>query len=281
MSDINISALSTSTVSAIGLGNLILVTPEDKGISPELVNTQTQKRFLFDFYGEQSIDLDCEITDHYVEDNTALQDHIAIKPEMIVGEGYIGELKDFIPDLPSALKSIPQKLVALSAYAPALTTTALIAYNTAFQVYQIGKAGTADLVSRWNSLNGQTETQIGSASFDKVQNEQQKAFQMFYGYRQERILFTVQTPWAIFQHCALKRLHAVQDATTRMISSFEVTFKPIKFAKTQITDQNGNLIIGGEIINAQVAAGSPTNLGTSPGNPVTDTISTLFTAVTP
>jgi hypothetical protein len=66
------------------------------------------------------------------------------------------------------------------------------------------------------------------------QTKQQTYFQQFYGYWANRTLFTIQTPWAIFQDMAIQTLRAVQDADTRVITDFEVTFKLMRFASTQV-----------------------------------------------
>ncbi len=36
--------------------------------------------FVFDYAGEVSSELHADITDHYTEDNTVVQDHIALNP---------------------------------------------------------------------------------------------------------------------------------------------------------------------------------------------------------
>ena len=48
--------------------------------------------FLFDAEGESTARLNAEITDHYTEDNRAVQDHIAIHPTRITLKGYVGEI---------------------------------------------------------------------------------------------------------------------------------------------------------------------------------------------
>jgi hypothetical protein len=64
------------------------------------------------------------------------------------------------------------------------------------------------------------------------QNKQQAVYLRFMGYWRERRLFKVQTPWAIFPFCAIQSVKAVQSEETRTVSTFEVTFKVIRFAKT-------------------------------------------------
>lgn len=49
-----------------------------------------------------------------------------------------------------------------------------------------------------------------------------------------RTLFTIQTPWAIFEDMAILNLRAIQDESTRMITDFEVSFKQINIASTAL-----------------------------------------------
>lgn len=272
---INLSALSQATTTAQALANLILVSPQDIGIQPQALATETTfpKKFVFHFYGEQSILLESDITDHYVEDNTAVQDQIALRPELYMAHGFIGELNDVVPDILQPLKTAADKLTVVSAYTPGLSITALLAYNTANQLYQVAQLAAQSGVGAWNALAGGKQT-VGSIQDgiltpgEGSQTKQQVAFQTFYGYFRQRRLFTVQTPWAIFKNMALKSVRPVQAEDTRVISDFELTFKPIKFASTStIIDVNP----GQGRFNNQFAAGqSPVDGGsyTPPAAPL-------------
>ena len=86
-------------------------------------------------------------------------------------------------------------------------------------------------------------TEIGSSgisSTGSAQNKQQLVFQRFYGYWRSRTLFKVQTPWAVFDNCAIKSLRAIQDAETNTITDFEVSFKVIRVATNKILAASGN-----------------------------------------
>ena len=48
--------------------------------------------FIFDIDGTTTHTLESDITDHYTENNTAIQDHWALKPEKITLKNYQGEL---------------------------------------------------------------------------------------------------------------------------------------------------------------------------------------------
>lgn len=244
----NLSALSAKTTAATALSNLVLVTPQSTvGYQPQnqpnvtgQISTAAQPSpILFNYEGEQTVTIESDITDHYVEDNTAVQDQIALKPEIVTTHGFIGELNDVVPSLLAPIKFAADKLTTIVAYQPALTVTAEIAYAEAFQLYQVASNVVDSAVNAWSSVgnlitgsNGQTVIGSNGEVLATAQNKQQTAFQQFYGYWRERRLFTVQTPWAVFQNMAIRSLRAIQDAETRMITDFEVSFKMIRTAAT-------------------------------------------------
>src|SRR5665213_3453714 len=249
----DLSSLSQLTNSATALANLILVSPQSAvGYQPmnppnpdgTKSTAAPPKALLFNYEGEQSVSLQSDVTDHYVEDNTALQDQISLKPEEISTHGFIGELNDVAEGALAPIQTVANKLTAIGSYAPALSTTALLAYNNAFQLYQVAQNAINSGVSAWSSITGQGGTSvISSAGISKQQpnqTKQQLMFQQFYGYWRNRTLFTVQTPWAIFENMVIKSLRAVQDATTNVITDFEVTFKMMRFATTDLVDFNSS-----------------------------------------
>lgn len=247
---IDLSALSTLTTSATALSNLVLVTPNSPGgvqpqpkTYPDGTQDPSPPAFLFDFEGENKFSLKSEITDHYVEDNTAINDQIALAPEIITTQGFVSELNDIIPKNLSPLGLIADKLAVLGAYVPALSATARLVTNEATQLYAVGKLASAAGVSAWNTITGGA----GAA----VLTKQQTAFSQFYGYWQNRTLFTVQTPWGTLGNMAIQSLDAVQDEDTRMVSTFAITFKKMRFAKTIST--NGTQAQMNGRINAQAA----------------------------
>lgn len=240
----SISALAQAGTAVSSLTGLLLASPQNtKGYQPQnpptstgLPSTQSAPpALLFHYEGEQTVSLSSDITDHFIEDNTALQDQISIKPIVITTHGFIGELNNIPPFGLNIAAQVANTLTTIGAYVPGLSPTALIAYNEAFAAYQLAASAVNASVSAISSLGGGTgESVIGSGGLDSSanQNRQQTYFQQFYGYWNNRTLFTVQTPWAIFQNMAILSLRAIQDAETRMITDFEVTFKMINVAST-------------------------------------------------
>lgn len=258
---VNLSALASITTTATAISNLILATPNvnagyqpQQKIFPDGSVSEQDPPILFDYEGEQTGTFESDITDHYVEDNTAIQDQIALRPEIITTKGYIGELNDVTPPILQSLKAAANKLTVVDAYTPALSTTAILAYNEAFQAYQLESLAVAAGTAAWGAISGS-----GAAT----QTKQQAAFTKFYGYYRNRTLFTVQTPWAIFQNMAIKSIRPVQDAETRMITEFQIEFKIMRFAQT-ISTNGLSLQFQGRAAN-QASLG--VNTGSSTGTP--------------
>lgn len=239
----NISPISIVTTAATTIGNLILVTPQNTiGYQPQNADdsngTYTNPSLLFHYEGENTATVESDITDHYVEDNTAIQDQIALRPVLITTQGFIGELNDIPPNkVFQVAKLVANKLTTINAYTPALSITALIAYNEAVFAYETAANLLNNAVSSYNSITGNGSSGTTVIQGDGVtenfppQTQQQKYYQQFYSYWSTRTLFTVQTPWAIFTDMAIKSMKAVQSAETNVITDFEITFKQMRFAK--------------------------------------------------
>lgn len=246
----DLSAVADGVNGALSLSNLILVSPQSTiGYQPQ--NAPSWKKdtgaqppaLLFNYEGENISELTSDITDHFIENNTAIQDQIALKPEVVHAKGFIGELNNVPPGALKSIKALSEKLVAIGAYAPQVSETAALAYANAFQLYQIASNISNSAVSAWSSINGgggQTVINGSSTQADiegqknKSQTQQQIYYNQFYGYWKSRTLFTVQTPWAVFQDMAILNMKATQDEDTRVVTSFEITFKLMRFASTQI-----------------------------------------------
>lgn len=275
-----LGSITPFTTAITALSNLLLVSPQKTiGYQPQNApnadgspsTSSLPPALLFNYEGEQAVSLESDITDHYVEDNTAISDQIALKPETITTHGFIGELNDVAPSLLAPVQAIANRLVTIGAYTPSLSITALNAYNTAFQLYQIAQNAKHTIVSGLASLSGSGgESVITGAgiSVEANQNKQQTYFQQFYGYWKSKTLFTVQTPWAVFQNMAIKSFRAIQDADTDVITGFEITFKIIRTASTLTTLQAS---LGAGRFSSQAASLIGSGLQTPPPSLGVDT----------
>lgn len=272
----SITDLSSATTTAISLSNLILVAPNLQiGYQPyalpgpleTLNNSALPNSFLFNYEGEQAVILESDITDHYIENNTAIQDQIALKPVQITTQGFIAELNDVVPTVLSNFNQLAQKLSTISAFTPSLSASAQIAYNTAFQLYQTANNAATAAVSAWESISNPLIPQIS-----QNQTKQQKAFNLFYGWWAGRYLFSVQTPWQIFQNMAIKTLRPVQSAETNTITTFEITFKQIRTVQAAVAQPQSK--ISQSRLSQQ--SRTPVDQGVSSPRPSADLYTSLY-----
>lgn len=244
MSALNISSLSQAGNSLTALSSLILVTPlKQVGIQnqqaaiplPPIPDTTTASQpglprinlspnsILFQYEGENTVSLESEVTEHYSEKNSVLSDNITLKPETITVHGFVGELTDESPIYPEIVNLLRQKLYTLSAFVPDFSVTALNIINEAIYAYTIANSLVSSAQQTLQAL-GLTATTINGVDVS-IQNRQQKYFLQFYNFWLNRTLFTVQTPWAVFNNMVMKSFRAIQSPDTRVITDFEITFK--------------------------------------------------------
>jgi len=246
---LNLGSISAIAGAVSSVSNLLAISPMGyneytalPGVAPDGTALAQEDAFLFNYEGENTALIESDITDHYVEDNTALQDQIALKPETITVHGFIGELNDVAPIGGGLLKLAQSKLTLIGAFAPSVSTTAMNAINTASQVYATANSA----INTVKSIGGL----LGLSS--PPTTKQEDAFNKFYNWWLQRRLFQVQTPWKVFTNMAIRSLRAIQDPDTRTISDFEITFKTVRFAKTSSLSVSGGKMVDGRL-NAQAA----------------------------
>ena len=193
--------------------------------------------FIFDRAKESNVVLRNEITEHYTEDGSPVQDHIARKPEEITLSGYVGEYKHIVSNQPSKLEQITQKLTTLGSYLPPLTDGAKAIYkglqgNNESAVLSSVIGGTAS-----NAVNTGLDVFKAYKNINMPGNDQQKAFLFFEALRNSNALFTVETPWRTYTDMAIRSLRAFQDEKTADISYFEVTMVKFRKVETGIVSQ--------------------------------------------
>lgn len=216
--------------------------------------------FVFDIFAEEEITLESEITDHYVEDNYAIQDHIAQKPVRFVVKGYVAELTDLFPNTLLSILTTVQSLSSVGGFLPAFSAQATQVYAKAAAVgNQIG-----NVISQAKDIYSILSGSSTSAT------KQQGAYTTFYNFWVNRQLCTVETPFGVLYNMAIERVTPLQAENTQIISEFTVSFKQIRLATTQTTPLTINNPDGsGAITPANF--GLPSNNLTSPSTGLLDT----------
>lgn len=284
-----------------GVSNIVLVTAQSS--ESNLLGYQAQNgpvitstapvytpSFVFHYEGEQIVTFESDITDHYVETNSAVQDQVAQKPIEVSTHGFIGDLNDVVPPSLQAQQATVMTILGnIQSYNPSLVVSALNAYNEAFQTYQIAAQLAAVVPSASAFLQTVPSASVaGSSTSGKPaswlgQTAQQAAFNYFWQQYVQRTFFTVQTPWALFRNMQIKTLRAVQSEDTRTVTDFQLTLKQMQFAQA-ITNGVSTTALNSAANNQNMSprasgqGATATQLGTNYPGPTNVNAQSLYTA---
>lgn len=190
--------------------------------------------FVFDGIDSEEIDLENDITDHYIEDNTAIQDHIAVRPDIITLRGYVGELVSKAPDdkVLGAISAVNAKLQLLSAYLPQYTAQAQQLYSQIASTYQTALKAKQLAQDVWTKFKKK-------GVVTTPQTKQNAAYMHFKNLRDNRLIFDIDMYMEHIENVAILSVKPSQIGDNNMVTQFDVTFKKINFAripKTYNTD---------------------------------------------
>lgn len=185
--------------------------------------------YVFDIMGEATTKLDSEVTDHYTEDNKAVQDHIARKPKIVTLRGYVGELvyeNDGESTSQNILQSTTKKLSQITTFLPTISTMVTQGRN----VIENKNLSFSEGVSSSADIYGIVKNIIGSTG--DLAN-QQKAYRYFKACWEQGVLMAIQTPWEFMTNMVIMSVTAIQGEDSQEISDFAVTYKQMRFAQTK------------------------------------------------
>lgn len=184
--------------------------------------------FVFDVEAESATRLSADITDHYTEDNSVINDHMAIRPLKVTVKNYVGELV-FLQEskIETFIQDAVQKLTILSASLPALSRGAQQiknAYDSA------GKFSLGDITS--SSLNQFRDIYALTKNLNPANGRQKQAYLYFKSLMESRTIMSFQSPFEFLTDMLVEDVVAVEGSESKFISDFTVTLKKIRFAST-------------------------------------------------
>lgn len=192
--------------------------------------------WVFDYDAETHIDLQAEITDHFVEDNTAIQDHIAIRPIRMTLRGYVGELVFQPSQALSILNAIQSRLTEVPAFLGPLTPGGLNKVQNAL-------TKVINVQNQVNELYNKAKNLYGFfANSSPAVTKQQKAFSHFMAAMNSRVIMVINTPYGSFDHMVIEHVSMTQDENTQFWSDVSITLKQINTVPIEVSpiDKNTN-----------------------------------------
>jgi len=184
--------------------------------------------FLFDIPGDEEVRLRSQITNYYLENNTPVQDNIALEPPTITLRGIVAELAGAtVLAAPSSQAANPLPLVP--GMMPPMTEQQQQSFDAAQEAaQQQSTAGSDAAAASGTSQNLYSMWDAGSASGSITR--QTNAFLYFRELWAGQQLMSVQTPWGIWKNCAILEIRPMQDSKTKYMTDFTITFQEMRFA---------------------------------------------------
>lgn len=172
----------------------------------------------FDIIGEETLTMNSDVTDYYVEGNISYQDQISLKPIEYKISGEVGELVYYKKDeTNSLLEAVPEKLTAIASFIPPTTKS----------VNQI-RNKTIKIANFVNSLDN-IANRLGK--LNETENKQQQAVRKLYNYWKNRIPINIRTAWRNLENYVITDLSFTQGNTVDK-TKISITFKEFRLLYT-------------------------------------------------
>lgn len=213
----NNNAIGAPAAYSKALSNKIFAAPQGVG----QIDT-----FAFDYQLSNQVVFENNITDHWLEDNTAVQDHIAVKPNTVTLRGYVAELVLKESIIAAVLGTVQNTLSQAGAYLGKYTPGATQALAAAIAQAQGVEVQISQALSRAAALASLLP------GLQPNLTRQQGAVAQLKAYRDARVFFTVYTPFEVYFNMAILSVDAIQPEKSKDYSEITVKMKQLNFITT-------------------------------------------------
>lgn len=182
---------------------------------------------VFDIPLSESLSLSSQVTDHYIEDNTAMQDHCALAPRTVTVTGLVAEMVFTKTELEKYAQELLDRLTALGAIGPGLSSSAASAIAEAHRA----KESYDKMAKQYNTVAamvGGDPDKIAQANKTK----QRAFYEAIETMWQNRTLVSVETPWKTFPSMIIESASFDQDESTKYQTTVSITLREIRTIST-------------------------------------------------
>lgn len=205
-----------------------------------------------DIVGTETLTADCDVTDHYTESNTAYQDQISIKPRIYTIEGEVGELVWYQKDSVSqVVGQVAQRLEGIISFLPVRSKSFNQMKKTAMKAAQWVDTGSNILSRASNLLSLDILNEKGDKTGSRSLSNQEQAYIYLVGFRDNRTLLTIQTPWGVLKNYVIMNLKFTQPRETKDKSIISITLKEIRLTQIETVKFDANKFQGNAVYENQ------------------------------
>ena len=219
--------------------------------------------WIMDVVTDEEIHLTSNITDHYTENNTTIQDNIALPPPEVSTNGLVAELLL----TPTAAGAVPAPTGTTANPVDPIVEQGPPLTPQAAQTLEQNAVAAALAQSPITGANSLALYQQSQSPQQPGQTRQSNAFGFFVQLWLGRQLFTVETPWGFFNNMAMQSLSGRQGKDSRFQTQFSITFKQLRFAGNvvvslgQIAGRAGAYLSADAPVSNQAGLGPPVDAG--------------------
>jgi len=204
--------------------------------------------FEFDYIGDERLEAQSEITDHFTENNWFLQDHAALKPITLTCKGFVAETKQTKTQAVGFMGALMSQLAPVTPYLTRYTPGTAATMGTAILVATDVENKIRKALSIANS--------IGKLFSPLMKTRCQEAYAKLTSLRNMQYTFAVVTPFQNFKDMMITNITLVSPEDSRGITDVTVTLKEIRIVKAVSTKATQNLGATNGISNAAGPAGA-------------------------
>lgn len=220
--------------------------------------------FRFHVPISEQVTMQNDITDYYVETNSAVQDHIARKPTVITLTGLVGEYFYSVNEIEGMLALVTPTLSLVKQFLPRLTPATQQnktkkALNEQAKVEQ-GELIVGGVEVEKRQFNGMDLFKLFQDLY-KLKFAQTRAYYFFEALFKSRSILSIETSWQRLDNVIIQNMHAIRDSNAD-ITDFTLTFKQISIAES-VSENAANA--AGRLAQQQAAV---TNKGVDKGEEV-------------
>ncbi len=185
--------------------------------------------FVFDRELDLLTERTALITDHFIEDNSVVQDHIAILPERITLKSVAGDLVFFAQNTEfsdfNVFQKAAQKLTQIDVF--------LTKLSSAEQQFRdsVDDDGLVDIES--NAFDNLLNLWDLTRSLNPGKTNKEQAFVYFNSLFESRTRVAVETPFGFRKSMAIELISAVESEETKSMISFTIILKDFRTVSTE------------------------------------------------
>lgn len=188
--------------------------------------------FKFHVPQTESVRFESEVTDHYTDTNSAIQDHIARKPVTITVSGLVGDYFYSVNQIEDFLALITPTITLVKELIPQFTPIIKFLKNRkASENYEINEKGQIVKSTEKTQFNGFDLFSLFQSLY-KIKSAQARAFIFFEALWKSRATFSVETTWKRYDNMVVVSIQPKRDNNAD-ITEFTATFKQINTTQTK------------------------------------------------